>query len=66
MAEPVTLVFVGVPTIEVESGFEGSGLLDCKMTGPRPKFVGKLEKTKLLDGAGVAAAMAVKFPATFV
>jgi hypothetical protein len=36
--EPVMLVFVGVPTVEVDSKVETSGVGVSGTTGPRPKL----------------------------
>lgn len=74
MAELVTLVFIGVPTVEVESVVKISGTPESRTSWPGPKSkMGTADppkKANALEETGVVAgecpAIAVNVPATLL
>lgn len=74
VAELVTLVFIGVPTVEVESVVKISGMPESRTSGPGPKSkmgtTDSPKKANTLEEAGVVVgdcpAIAVNVPATLV
>jgi hypothetical protein len=74
VAELVTLVFIGVPTVEVESVVKIFGMPESRTSGPGPKSkmgtVDLPKKANALEEAGMVVgecpAIAVNVPATLV
>jgi hypothetical protein len=74
VAELVTLVFIGVPTVEVESVVKIFGMPESRTSGPGPKSkMGTVDlprKANALEEAGMVVgecpAIAVNVPATLV